>query len=232
MPAHNVRPKPSKRDRSSSSTSNRSSSTAAVDGASPAGKTAAERYRRLPTGTHGLDPEVVKRDQRERLQKAMIELIAEKGYRAVRIADLTKLARVSQPSFYALYADKEELFISAYEEIAEHTAKTVIRAYGFDGSQRERLLVAMRAFAELAAAEPGAMSLLVLGAFGAGANALEHRRRSLDALESSIRMSRDGYCTGDSCDLTVKSILGGIREVTAARLRQGRERELRGPLAG
>ena len=28
----------------------------------------AERYRRLPTGTHGLDPEEVRRDQRERLQ--------------------------------------------------------------------------------------------------------------------------------------------------------------------
>jgi len=26
-----------------------------------------ERYRRLPTGTHGLDPEEVRRDQRKRL---------------------------------------------------------------------------------------------------------------------------------------------------------------------
>src|ERR1700681_4804337 len=66
-----------------------------------------ERYRPLPTGTHGLDPELVKRDQRERLQQAMIELIAEKGYPAVRIVDLAKLAHVSQPTFYSLYADKE-----------------------------------------------------------------------------------------------------------------------------
>src|ERR1022692_4088204 len=50
------------------------------------------RYRRLPTGAHGLGREEVARDQRERLQSAMVELIAERGYQAVRILDLTKLA--------------------------------------------------------------------------------------------------------------------------------------------
>ena len=84
------------------------------------------RYRRLPTGAHGLDPEEVRRDQRERLQTALIELIAERGYQAVRILDLTKLARVSRPTFYSLYADKEELFLAAYDEIAKRTAKTIM----------------------------------------------------------------------------------------------------------
>ena len=88
-----------------------------------------ERYRRLPTGAHGIDPEEVKRDQRERLQSAIVELIAERGYQAVRILDLTKLARVSRPTFYSLYDDKEELFLSAYDEIAQRTARTVIEAY-------------------------------------------------------------------------------------------------------
>src|SRR6202035_5518953 len=67
------------------------------------------RYRRLPTGAHGLGREEVERDQRERLQAAMVELIAERGYQAVRILDLTKLAHVSRPTFYNLYKDKEEL---------------------------------------------------------------------------------------------------------------------------
>src|SRR5438874_1297957 len=61
-----------------------------------------ERYRRLPTGAHGLAREDVERDQRDRLRRAIIELIAERGYPAVRIADLTKLARVSRPTFYSL----------------------------------------------------------------------------------------------------------------------------------
>jgi AcrR family transcriptional regulator len=220
-----------------------------------------ERYRRLPTGAHGIDPEEVKRDQRERLQSAIVELIAERGYRAVRILDLTKLARVSRPTFYSLYDDKEDLFLAAYDEIAQRTAKTVIAAYEVKDArdaQNGRLQAAIRAFAELAASAPEATSLMVLGAFGAGPKAIERRNHTLEALEQSIRVSRDGAAGGGSGggvvgtggrrrkagtgaqeemgkesgeDLTVKVILGGIREVTAARLRQGRVEELPG-LAG
>jgi AcrR family transcriptional regulator len=215
------------------------------------------RYRRLPTGAHGLDPEEVRRDQRERLQTALIELIAERGYQAVRILDLTKLARVSRPTFYSLYVDKEELFLAAYDEIAKRTANTIMTAYETQGSPGERLRRAMRAFAELAAAEPEAVSLMVLGAFGAGPRALERRNRTLQALEQSIRVTRaeiarggggstgargggssrgrrsgagsaDAGAGGGGIDLTVKVILGGIREVTAARLRRGQASELPG----
>jgi AcrR family transcriptional regulator len=176
-----------------------------------------------------LDPEEVRRDQRERLQTALIELIAQRGYQAVRILDLTKLARVSRPTFYSLYADKEELFLAAYDEIAKRTASTIMAAYQTQGSPGERLRRAMRAFAELAAAEPEAVSLMVLGAFGAGPKALERRNRTLQALEQSIGASRSTAARGggqktrkaNETDLTVKVILGGIREVTAARLRRG-----------
>jgi AcrR family transcriptional regulator len=202
-----------------------------------------ERYRRLPTGAHGIDPEEVKRDQRERLQNAIVELIAERGYQAVRILDLTKLARVSRPTFYSLYDDKEELFLSAYDEIAQRTAKTAIEAYEMEGAPHERLQAAIHAFAELAVATPEAMSLMVLGAFGAGPKAIERRNHTLEALEQSISISRgatvargrsgrkassEAQVREAAGDLTVKVILGGIREVTAARLRQGRVGELPG----
>ncbi|HEY4428084.1 MAG TPA: TetR/AcrR family transcriptional regulator [Solirubrobacteraceae bacterium] len=206
-------------------TESNGAATGAANGERPPAA-AGERYRPLPTGMHGLDPELVKQDQRERLRSAMVELIAQKGYQAVRIVDLAKLARVSQPTFYSLFGDKEELFVSAYDEIAGRTYRAVIEAYGTDDSQEDRLLVALRAYTQLAAAEPEAMSLLVLGAFGAGAKALEHRSRSLEALERSIHASRDGRPAGDEGDLTVRVILGGIREVTAARLCRKHEREL------
>jgi AcrR family transcriptional regulator len=229
MAVGNARPKSSQQKRPSSATpKGRVASTGNGRVAGGANDGAPARYRPLPTGTHGMDPALVKRDQCDRLQKAMFELIAQKGYQSVRIVDLARLARVSQPTFYCLYADKEELFVSAYDRIAQHTAETVLRAYDVEDSGSERLLTAMRAFAELAAAEPEAVSLLVLGAFGAGAKALEHRRRSLEELERSIRRSRDGQCPAGASDLTVKMIMGGIREVTAARLRHGRERELPG----
>jgi AcrR family transcriptional regulator len=210
-----------------------------VDRGTAAGESG--RYRRLPTGAHGLDPEEVRRDQRERLQTALIELISQRGYQAVRILDLTKLARVSRPTFYSLYTDKEELFLAAYDEIAKRTASTIMAAYETQGSPGERLRRAMRAFAELAAAEPEAVSLMVLGAFGAGPKALERRNRTLEALEQSIGSSRSAGRSSigtrgggrkarrvEGADLTVKVILGGIREVAAARLRRGQAAALPG----
>jgi len=189
-----------------------------------------ERYRPLPTGTHGLDPEAVKDDQRRRLRTAMIELIAKKGYPAVRIADLTRLARVSQPTLYSLYAEKEDLLLSAYDEVAALTAGTVISAYReVKGSPRERLRSSMGAFFALAAEQPDAVSLQLLGAFGAGAKAIERRQRSMESLERAVSDAGGGeFAEPGRGDHTVMFILGGMREVTATRLLEGRESELAG----
>jgi AcrR family transcriptional regulator len=207
---------------------NSASSPTAPKGARGGREEPVERYRHLPTGVHGLDPEEVQRDQRERLEAALVELIARDGYQAVRILDLTKLARVSRLTFYSLYTNKEELFLDAYDDIAERTAKTIIGAYSAEGRAGERLRIAMRAFAGLAAAEPEAVSLVALGAYGAGPKALERSNRTRDAIEQGILSNRDGAATKRTTDLTVKVILGGVREVTAARLRDGRAGELPG----
>jgi AcrR family transcriptional regulator len=186
-----------------------------------------DRYRRLPTGAHGLAREEVERDQRERLQRAMTELIVERGYQGVRILDLTQLAHVSRPTFYELYADKEELLLAAYNQIAQRTAETVVTAIDFEAPLEERLRAAMRAFADLAAAEPHAMSLFLLGAFGAGARALARRKETIRALERALMSSRTSGGEPVAPELTVKVVLGGIREVAVARLHHGTTAELR-----
>jgi AcrR family transcriptional regulator len=201
------------------------SSTDAADGTGGRG---GARYRRLPTGAHGLTREQVEQDQRDRLRSAMIELIAQRGYPAVRILDLTQLAHVSRPTFYNLYTDKEELLLSAYEDIAGRTTARVAQAFGEGQATGESLLLALQAFAELAAAEPEAMTLALLGTFGAGPRALERRNRTISALEQTVGAGRAHAWSEQPRDLTVKFLIGGIREVAATRLRQGRAQELPG----
>jgi AcrR family transcriptional regulator len=191
-----------------------------------AGAGSAQRYQRLPSGGHGLDPEQVRKDQAERLRAAMIELIAAKGYPAVRIADLSKLAHVSPPTLYSLYADKEQLFLGTYEDVARRTGVAILDAHRTSDSPDGRLLAAMRAFADLAAREPQAISLLVLGAFGAGPKLLGKRAAAVEALEAYIHSNRCPDQPFDAGDLIVRAVLGGIREVTATRLREGRQQEL------
>ncbi len=69
------------------------------------------------------------------------------------------------------------------------------------------------------------------GAFGAGPTALQRREGTLRALEASVHATLNDGRPAVAGDLTTKAILGGIREVTASRLRDGRQDDLPG-LAG
>ena len=54
---------------------------------------------------------------RELLQKALIELIAERGYDAITIQDIVDRANVGRTTFYLHYSSKDELFMSCHEAI-------------------------------------------------------------------------------------------------------------------
>jgi AcrR family transcriptional regulator len=54
---------------------------------------------------------------RELLQKALIELINERGYDAITIQDIVDRANVGRTTFYLHYSSKDELFMSCHEAI-------------------------------------------------------------------------------------------------------------------
>src|SRR3954452_10576107 len=80
--------------------------------------------RRLPRGTHGLDPSLVAASQRTRLLEAVGRAVAEKGYVAATIDDIVRGAGVSKKTFYEHFQDKLGCFLGAYEaasdELYEH----------------------------------------------------------------------------------------------------------------
>jgi AcrR family transcriptional regulator len=54
---------------------------------------------------------------RELLQKALIELIGERGYDAITIQDIVDRANVGRTTFYLHYSSKDELFMRCHEAI-------------------------------------------------------------------------------------------------------------------
>src|SRR5215510_13478896 len=54
---------------------------------------------------------------RELLQKALIELIGERGYDAITIQDIVDRANIGRTTFYLHYNSKDELFVSCHEAI-------------------------------------------------------------------------------------------------------------------
>lgn len=54
---------------------------------------------------------------RERLQKALIELISERRYDAITIQNVADRANVGRTTFYLHYSSKDELFVNCHEAI-------------------------------------------------------------------------------------------------------------------
>ena len=70
----------------------------------------------------GLSLSMAKMDRRaqrtrELLQKALIELISERGYDAITIQDIVDRANLGRTTFYLHYNSKDELFMSCHEAI-------------------------------------------------------------------------------------------------------------------
>ena len=72
---------------------------------------------------------------RQALGDALLELMMEKGYRAVSIKDIIDRANVGRSTFYVHYSDKDELFESQLnrmvEMLIEHTPQAVMERNPF-----------------------------------------------------------------------------------------------------
>lgn len=73
--------------------------------------------KRLPTGPHGLPPELVERNQRERLIAAMAEVCGERGYGESSVTEVARRAGVSTASFYRQFKDRRECMLASFEEL-------------------------------------------------------------------------------------------------------------------
>jgi AcrR family transcriptional regulator len=72
----------------------------------------------LPRGRHKLTSGAVRASQRERLERAIIERVAEHGFEATTVPMVVAAARVSSNAFYDFFTDKTECFLSACDEVA------------------------------------------------------------------------------------------------------------------
>ena len=85
-----------------------------------------------------------RRSQRTRqaLGYALLHLMMEKGYEAVSIKDIIDRANVGRSTFYAHYADKDELFAKQFDRMIE----MLIQHTPQDDSDRNLLFPSLRLF--------------------------------------------------------------------------------------
>lgn len=116
--------------------------------------------RRLPPGPHGLPPELVERNQRERLIAAMAEVCGERGYAESSVAEIAKRAGVSTASFYRQFKDKRECMLASFEELFGRLLAALEEGCDSSAGAEARARAGARTAASLLAEDPPTARLL------------------------------------------------------------------------
>jgi AcrR family transcriptional regulator len=191
--------------------------------------------RTLPRGSQALPREEVAADQLRRLQRAMIDSIGEKGYRATTIADLVGRAGVSRKTFYEHFANKQECLLATFDVIAEDGRRRAIEAYqrarGDERSSGDLVQrgveAALRALFEATIDNPGAARLNMVEIVAAGPAGIARRESAVGEYRRFVRsILQQG--TGDSAvpSAVVRAVVGGLNRILYSRVRHGQRTEL------
>ena len=178
----------------------------------------------LPKGRHGLSRAFIVSNQRERLLDAIANVMAEKGYAATRVADITEYAGVSRKTFYELFTDKEDCFLAAYDAITALLMDRMAKGLGAvaDGSWEAQVSALLGEFLRFLAAEPAFARMCIVEVLGSGPNGLARRDAAIEAffpVVDQIPRSQPGAERWLS-PTTPMFVTGGILEVVYAAIRR------------
>src|SRR5918997_3624550 len=147
--------------------------------------------RRLPRGSHGLDPGVVAASQRTRLLEAVGRAVADKGYSRATIEDIVRGAGVSKKTFYDHFSDKLDCFLAAYEAASDELLARLREAQSSPGGWLERTRAGVVAYLRWLAAEPALARVFLTEVAAAGPRAAERREGLRDRYAELMRELQD-----------------------------------------
>ena len=157
--------------------------------------------------------------QRARILAAMVEVSAERGAANVTVAHVVQRAGVSRRTFYELFTDREDCFLTAFDDGSARASHYVLDSYDPKAKWVERVRSALTALLSFLDAEHGMGQLLVVGSLGAGHHALERRRRGIAQIIAFVDEGRAESKAGEALPpLTAEGIVGGVLSVLHARL--------------
>ena len=194
----------------------------------PGGKR--REHWRPPRGRHRLPPEVIARSQRERLLSAAIDVVAEKGYAATTVADLTKEAGISRTTFYEMFEDKSSCFLEAYDAVIDVLVAHVTSAFESAAGEPwpERIAAGLTALVELLATEADIARMAMVEVTAAGDDARARYRAALARFTPFLEEGRDYSRQSEELPPdTARFAIGGATSMIFDEIRAGRGPELK-----
>lgn len=190
----------------------------------------------LPRHRHDLSREQVQASQAGRIVLGAAEVIAERGYAAATVTEITRRVGVSRKTFYELFADKEEVFLAAYksvEPLVEYTAAALTAAANSDESNSgtDPVLVATTTLLDTLSEYPALTRMFFLEALGAGPRIRLRRDEAIDQFAQGLAPFLAAVRSADRPDLEpidqalARAILSaGVEAIVAHLVRNPSER--------
>jgi AcrR family transcriptional regulator len=176
----------------------------------------------IPEAGALLGPGRVLKIQRSRILAAMVEESAERGAANVSVAHVVGRAGVSRRTFYEIFSDREDCFLGAFDEGIARALRYALDGYDASAEWVERVRMGLTGLLGFLDAERDVGQLLVVGSLGAGADALERRRRILAQIVAIVDEGRlQPKSAQELTPLTAEGILGGVLSVLHSRLLDG-----------
>jgi AcrR family transcriptional regulator len=177
----------------------------------------------LPRGRHKIPRAEVKASQRDRLLRAMAELVGEQGYEATTVPQVVATARVARNSFYEFFEDKADCFVALCDELGKELWDELAQFSG-EADARTALRRGLVAYLEWWQARPVFTRAYFVELPLAGTKALENREAQYARFEQILR-----YIAGRARleagvdepvrDVAVTTAVIGITELVAKRVR-------------
>jgi len=184
---------------------------------------------RLPRGRHGLSPEFVARNQRERLIAGLTHALYEVGYQKTTVSLIGQRAAVSKSDFYKHFESKDDCFIAAYDAAVARIRGRVVE--GCDAAVGEpwsfRTGAALDALLKLLASEPALASIVLVEGLRAGRGVYDRYQGAIESFVTYLRKGAPETPGGSKVPAaTDEAVVGGVASLLGRRVLAGETEQL------
>jgi AcrR family transcriptional regulator len=127
----------------------------------------------------------------QRLMRAMLLAAGELGYQRTTVQDVVERAGAGRATFYKHFADKEDCFRRAHEQVSEWVYERLTASAKGAGDGREALRVAVTEAVEVCAASPQIATAMLVCPHVVGGEVLEAHDRLLNRLAAALDRLRE-----------------------------------------
>jgi AcrR family transcriptional regulator len=184
---------------------------------------------RLPRGRHGLSPQFVAQNQRERLIAALIDSLADVGYQKTTVSLIGQRAAVSKSDFYKHFESKDDCFIAAYDTATEriHERVTGACARHARNDWSGRVLDGITTLISLLADEPAIATIALVEGLRVGRGVYDRYQAAIESYVPYLREGAPPAPDGEPVpEATDEAVAGGIASLLGRRVLAGETERL------